>query len=281
MDNAKKQLLNHQLSHLRVQLIFAKMSVCGPDWMKHRFTPSYNKLYLIHEGEGWLQIGQEQLRPVPGELVFIPGGIEQSYSVANGTPYTMQWCHFRSNLPFARLFQLFNIAKVVRAGEHRELQQWFYQLEAHRSDEGPATSLKIQSALLAIISYFIDHAITDRDQNSPDDSIVQLTQTIRFIDLNLRKELTIEELSQNAHFHPNYFIRIFKRHFGMPPMRYIHERRLEKAKQLLGSTDLTVGEVADRSGFKDLSYFSAAFKKSAGMSPSEFRHLFSRSDWRN
>ncbi|WP_282941039.1 AraC family transcriptional regulator [Paenibacillus sp. RC67] len=281
MDDAKKQLLNHQLSYLRVQLLFAKLSVCGPGWMKHHFTPSYNKIYLIREGEGWLQIGKEQLRPKPGELVFIPGGLEQSYSVTAGTPYTMQWCHFKSNINFMRLFQLFGIAKVVRAGENRELQQRFNELEEHRSDKGPATSLKIQSALLSIISYFIDHAILDKGQDTPNDAILKLTDTIHYIDMNLLRELSIEELSQNAHFHPNYFIRIFKRHLGMPPMRYIHERRLEKAKQLLGSTDLTVGEVAYRSGFKDISYFSAAFKKSAGVTPSEFRNLFSGSEGMN
>ncbi|WP_028547509.1 AraC family transcriptional regulator [Paenibacillus sp. UNC451MF] len=279
MDNAKKQLLNHQLSYLRVQLLFAKLSVCGPDWMKYHFTPSYNKIYLIREGEGWLQIGKEQLRPKPGELVFIPGGLEQSYSVTTGTPYTMQWCHFKSNMNFMRLFQLFGISKVVSVGENLELQQRFRELEEHRSDKGPSTSLKIQSSLFSIISYFIDHAIMDKSQEAANDSIRKLTETIEYIDTFLTRELTIEELSQNAHFHPNYFIRIFKRHLGMPPMRYIHERRLEKAKLLLGSTDLTVGEIAHKSGFNDVSYFSAAFKKSAGVSPSEYRNLFTGSDW--
>ncbi|MBE1445019.1 AraC family transcriptional regulator [Paenibacillus sp. OAS669] len=274
MDDAKKQLLNHQLSQLRVQLLFAKLSVCSPDWIRHRFTPSYNKVYLIKGGEGWLQIGKEQLCPEPGDLVFIPGGVEQSYSVTGGTPYTMHWCHFKTNLNFNRLFQLFGLTNVVKADESRELQHWFRELEEHRRDEGPATSLKIQSALFAIISYFIDHAVTDHGREAVNDSLRKLTDTIHYIDDHLSRELTIEELAQNAHFHPNYFIRVFKRHLGMPPMRYIHERRMEKAKQLLSSTDLTVGEVARRTGFKDVSYFSAAFRKGAGASPSEYRNLF-------
>ncbi|MEC0244189.1 AraC family transcriptional regulator [Paenibacillus dokdonensis] len=274
MDHVEKHLINDQLSHLRVKLLLAKHSICGPQWRRYRFVPCYDKLYYISEGEGWIQVGREQLRPKPGELVFIPGGTEQSYSVTDGIPYTKYWCHFKSNLDFMRLFQLFGISNVVRPGNSPELQKYFQQLTECSAKPGPATSIKIQSALLSIIALFIDHAAQGSRANEAPVFSRELLETIHFIDNHLTEELTIQELSSNAHFHPNYFIRIFKRHLGITPMRYIHERRLEQAQRMLGATDYSISEIAYRSGFKDVSYFSAAFKKKAGISPSEYRQDF-------
>lgn len=275
-DKGKKQWLNDYLANLRVSLLFSKLSVCGRDWKRFNYSPSYNKLYYICDGEGWIQLGEEQYRPEPGDFLFIPGGIRQSFSVTEGTPYTMHWCHFRSNIRFVQLFKLFAIPKIISVNRSPELEQHFQQLAANRTDSGPATSLKIHSALFAIIAYFIDRAFVDNSSAPPLPSIRKLLDTIHFIDTHLTKELTIEQLAQTAHFHPNYFIRFFKQHFGMPPMKYIYERRVEEAKHLLAFTDLAVHEVAHQAGFNDVSYFSAAFKKSSGVSPSDYRNRASR-----
>ncbi len=271
MDHDNKHFINSQLSALRVQLLLAKRSICSPQWRRHQFIPCYDKLYYISEGEGWIQVGSEQLWPKPGELVFIPGGTVQSYSVTDGTPFTKYWCHFKSNLDFTRLFRLFGIPKVVQAGHAPELHHDFQRLTESLAESGPATSLKIQSALLSIIAYFMDHAELNYQTDVAAAAPLNLLETIRFIDRHLSEELTIQELSGNAHFHPNYFIRMFKKHLGMTPMRYIHERRLEQAQQLLISTDSSVSEIAYRSGFKDVSHFSQAFKKRYGLSPTEYR----------
>ncbi|MFD0870245.1 MULTISPECIES: helix-turn-helix domain-containing protein [Paenibacillus] len=275
MEKDKKQWLNDYLSKLRIELLHAKLSVCGRDWKRFNYAPSYNKLYYICDGEGWIQFGNEQYTPRPGELMFIPGGVLQSFSVTEGTPYTMYWCHFRSNIQFVHLFNLFDLPKVVKADPSAGLQQHFRQLSDHRANGGPATTLKIYSALFAIIAYFIDQAYEEKDDTPQMMSVRKLLDTIHYIDTHLTQELTIEELAQTAHFHPNYFIRFFKKHLGMPPKRYIYERRLEEAKHLLAFTDLAVNEVACRAGFNDGSYFSAAFKKSVGFSPSEYRNRVS------
>lgn len=270
MELVQRQFMNHQLSRLRVQLLLAKRSVCHAGWRRHRFIPAYHKLYFICDGEGWLQVGGTELRPKPGELVFIPGGLEQSYSVTNGPPYTKYWCHFRANVHFEHLFHLYGLPYTIDAGHSSELYGRFQELVEQRVSGNPAAPLRIQSALLSIIAYFLERAVrtpgADAACASP-----ELLATLDFIDAHLSDELTIEELSRHAHFHPNYFIRMFKRHLGMTPMRYIRERRLEHAQELLGATELPVREVAYQSGFRDVSHFSAAFKKKSGVSPSEYR----------
>ncbi|WP_248930984.1 AraC family transcriptional regulator [Paenibacillus hamazuiensis] len=275
---SKKQLLNHHLSSLRVTLVASKLSVCNSNWKRFNFSPTYNKFYYICDGEGWIKIGNDHFRPKPGELMFIPAGTMQSFSATEGTPYTMYWCHFNSNIAFMQLLRWFGISHIVAVEDAAELLHCFRQLIEHRGNDGPASSLKIQSALLAIVAFFIERAIMEKRSDLPSVSIRKLLDTVNFIDANLYKEISVEELARIAHFHPNYLIRVFKRHLGMPPKRYIHERRLEKAEHLLASTDMTVNEVAHRTGFNDVSYFSASFKRKSGVSPSEFRNVYAQNN---
>ena len=76
-----------------------------------------------------------------------------------------------------------------------------------------------------------------------------------------------------VHFHPNYFISFFKKYFGTSPLKYVNEARLNQAKRLLKSTDESVAQIAEETGFRDLYHFSKRFKASTGYSPSDFRKL--------
>ena len=68
-----------------------------------------------------------------------------------------------------------------------------------------------------------------------------------------------------------YFIRLFKRELGQSPLRYINQKKTEKAQLLLLTADMPVKEVAYELGFFDLSYFIRLFKKKVGMTPQEYR----------
>ncbi|WP_239628034.1 helix-turn-helix domain-containing protein [Paenibacillus sp. H1-7] len=273
MDKVAAQLLNRQLSYLQVQLLNAKLSRCTQDWRMLHISPTYNKLYYIRDGEGWVQIGNELFYPRPGELMLIPGGVKHSCSTTGGTPYTKYWCHFKSNINFGRLLNRLNLPCLVQVEDAGTMQRHFEEMIHHYSTRGPTASIRIQAALFSVISLFLEQALANQHHHMGSAIERKLIDSLHYIDAHLAEELTIEQLSLHAHFHPNYFIRMFKKHMGTPPMKYIHERRLEKAQQLLASTELTVGEVAGRTGFNDVSYFSAAFKKHTGATPSDYRNI--------
>jgi AraC-like DNA-binding protein len=67
------------------------------------------------------------------------------------------------------------------------------------------------------------------------------------------------------------FKREFKKAYNSSPATYIRERKIEKAKALLTTTDLLIQEIGYNCGFQDLSTFSHTFQKVSGKSPSEFR----------
>ncbi|WP_079909365.1 AraC family transcriptional regulator [Paenibacillus sp. 32352] len=272
MPKSVTRLLRHRLSSLRLDLIHAKYTDCPPDWIRRDFIPEYNKFYYIVDGCGSITVGGQTFLPEPGQLFFAPADVMQSFSVTNGPPYQMYWCHFTSNIAMGQLFQTFGLPNIVTVQDSGLLLKHFGQMMTNRGSQWPTSSLKIQSALFEILALFIDTALSDKSLTLPGLADSKLIDTIHYIDQNLSKEFTVDELSEIAHFHPNYFIRFFKMHLGVPPMRYIHERRLERAKELLSSTEMKISEIANMTGFYEASHFSTAFKKYTGTSPSAYRN---------
>ena len=78
-----------------------------------------------------------------------------------------------------------------------------------------------------------------------------------------------EELARLGYSYA-HLCRVFKGRFGIPPLRYATYVRLERAKQLLQESGLTVSAVAYRCGFEDPGYFARAFRKYMGVPPSAF-----------
>ncbi len=83
--------------------------------------------------------------------------------------------------------------------------------------------------------------------------------------------INIEELAQKLPMGYSTFRKAFKKNTGVSPNQYLLELRLKKAKDLLCSTNLSIKEIADQTGFDSISYFSKHFKKKNGISPKSFR----------
>ena len=92
-----------------------------------------------------------------------------------------------------------------------------------------------------------------------------------FIDRHYARPLTVERLAAMAGLSPFHFIRAFRAAFGQTPHRYLRDRRIERAKELLITTPLPVTEICDQIGFQSLGSFSTLFRRLARETPAEFR----------
>lgn len=98
-----------------------------------------------------------------------------------------------------------------------------------------------------------------------------ILDVIVFVEANLWSPLELEGLAEKAHLSKYHFCRIFKRHIGMNPMKFVAALRIERAKELLKKNDIPVSSVANEVGFKDLSNFIRQFKKVTGVTPTTYR----------
>ena len=92
-----------------------------------------------------------------------------------------------------------------------------------------------------------------------------------YLQMHLQEKVLLPELARQMNCSVSGLSAKFCREFGVPPMQYLNELRIRKAKQLLCDTDLTMAEIAVRCGFSNAYFFSNTFKKQAQVAPSEYR----------
>lgn len=104
--------------------------------------------------------------------------------------------------------------------------------------------------------------------------INRINKILTYIDDNLNNDLTLEKLSNIVHYSPFHLHRLFRAYTNEPINQYITRKRIEKtASLLIHKKDLSISEIALNYGFNSNSSFTRTFKKTYGVSPSEFRKL--------
>jgi AraC family transcriptional regulator len=93
----------------------------------------------------------------------------------------------------------------------------------------------------------------------------------QYIEEHLSEDVPLPALAELVGLSPYHFARAFKQSFGLPPHRYLTSRRIEKAKGLLARPSVSVTQIGFDLGFSEVSSFTNAFRKHAGLSPTEYR----------
>ena len=111
-----------------------------------------------------------------------------------------------------------------------------------------------------------------RIDNAPDlETLERLGRAREFIDHCYDHPLSLDQISEKACFSRYHFLRLFRQAFNKTPHQYLIERRIEKAKELLGDDELRVTDVCFEVGFQSLGSFSTLFQKRVGQPPLTYR----------
>lgn len=98
--------------------------------------------------------------------------------------------------------------------------------------------------------------------------------TIKYIDDNIKSNITLKDAATLACLEVSYFSRTFKKRIGMGFLEYITKKRMEIAKKLLIETEMSVDEIMYSLSYNDSKHFRTLFKKTIGCSPKEYRNRY-------
>ena len=96
----------------------------------------------------------------------------------------------------------------------------------------------------------------------------------RYLQEHLAEEVSLSVLAEEFHLSAQYISQLFKNEIGVGFLTYLTNIRMERAKQLLLSTSLSIAEVSEQSGYGDYRVFTKVFKKAEGITPSQYRRDF-------
>lgn len=132
-------------------------------------------------------------------------------------------------------------------------------------------SLEIQLAILLIRNSLTDNIFLDKRNELYDDDI---KKSIAYMHKYYSGNITIEDICREIYLSPSHFKRIFKSKTGNTPYQFLTEIRIDKAKEILKNKEHTIHEVARLCGFVNSGNLSAVFKKHMGITPSEYKKIY-------
>ena len=133
---------------------------------------------------------------------------------------------------------------------------------------------KTIEAAVAYCGKILKKAIALRDENAGDQNRRVLKLAVDFIDHNyMDEEISLNKAAHVANVSANHFSALFSQNMGQTFTEYLTDLRMSKAKELLRCTAMRSSEIAGEVGYKDAHYFSYLFKKTQGMTPSEYRKM--------
>lgn len=244
------------------------------DISKGRTLDEYQLLYTA-SGEGTFQSTHcPETRVKQGDIFMLFPGEWHTYHPVKEKGWTSYWIGFQGK----------NIDDRVRHGflspEKPIYHVGFCNEIIHLYDEALRTANEetayMQQTLAGIVNHLIG-LMYSQERNiilNKDSHHVDLINRARMrIRETLEENVTIQEIAQELGISYSSFRKLFKEHTDFAPAMYQQSLRLQRAKELLSTTDASIKEIAYRLNFESPDYFSAKFKTQTGMKPSEFRNL--------
>lgn len=101
----------------------------------------------------------------------------------------------------------------------------------------------------------------------------RIEEAVEWLERDLKQDFSLTELAQRAGLSPNRFLQVFKREVGESPQQYLIGLRLRRAEHLLAATAMPIRDVVEEVGFRDHPFFTKRFKRTYGVTPTQYRRL--------
>lgn len=119
----------------------------------------------------------------------------------------------------------------------------------------------------------------EKNESKRSKTLDAVERGIRYIDENYqRMEFSVTDVADYLRYSASYLNKIFNEHAGVSVHEFINRKRIGKARELLGQSDLLINDIAGLAGFSSSNYFYYVFKKELGMTPSAYRHMNGNGD---
>lgn len=244
------------------------------------------ELVLIVKGTGMWEIAGEKRAFAPHDLLYVPPFVPHRFWADEATPVEHVAVHFdfAENLPPAdegidarkpfrvRFTHGLRIPRQRRLFQGHRIERALTAILSEHAAGGVLgaanVSVQLAGVLLALLA--------EPEKNRPPAQLTQLNQArvqavVDHMQANLSRPITQAALQRVARLSSSRLQALFREVTGYPPLDYLRRLRVEEARRLLAEPNLSVKEIAARTGFRDTSHFSKVFRRVDGLSPAHFR----------
>lgn len=254
--------------HLFYLQDFALFELNHGSYTTRSYYPGYLILYT-YQGYGQLEYQGKTYHLGEGDGFFIDGRLPHHYHCAGDT-----WVHSILTVQGPELDELYsqfaaNERLVFTQPINGSLQNSQEKILQLYSVARPYRDWQISVIITDLLTHLLVSSVEDSGRNVAMPKNLQFL--IHYIENNYNRPLTLEHLSAFSGISRSHLSREFKKYTGYAPSEYVIQLRLEAARKLLGSTNMTAAAIAYETGFHNINNFTKLFKKNFGMTPGEYR----------
>lgn len=241
---------------------------------KGRVLNEYQLLYIT-EGEGVFNSAHAKDVPLKaGDLFLLFPGEWHTYHPTGKNGWKSYWIGFKGKNVDDRVKAGFlSVDKpIYHVGFSADIIRLYEEAYKRAQEEAPYS----QQILAGIVNHLVGlmYALERSMELSKDHTRVDMINLARLrIRESLEVDLTIQQVAEELGVSYSNFRKLFKEFTGISPALYQQDLRLQRAKELLATTTLSIKEIAYRLRFESPDYFSSKFKIKTGKKPSEFRNM--------
>lgn len=230
-------------------------------------------LIFCTEGKGWLEVEGGRYEISANQALIIPKRRPHVYGAVNDDPWSIHWVHFIGAAGDYYVGQLKKGAYSlsIDAGMSASLEDLF----ARCRDTFVANFL-LQRMIYAsqTLHHLLGFLFFNNRAFSPllrSSRFRSIDRTVSYLHENMSEQLTLNDMVDHSGLSKSHFIRLFKDQTGHTPMDYFIQLKMQHACMLLAYGQASVGQIGEELGYHDQYYFSRAFRKVIGMSPTMYR----------
>ena len=248
-----------------------------------RFVPSYRfnkhnhketEIVYIKSGHCIMGVSEKYVPLREGDCIVLPKGVPHWFLVDKKDSCQIAQLEFYIEIPdeMNTGMELYRQVQYYKFSECEPVKDLIESIcKLHRSDKlGKYKELQMD---LMFVQLFIEFAAKLEEQDSYEQN-GKIEEIVNYVNENYENDICIEDVAKQFGVSSRYIRKCFKKETGINCSQYITSLRIEKAKELLWSSNKTVTEVALMTGFNSSQYFCRVFQHQTGKMPLEYRNLW-------
>lgn len=269
MGNTRYTLLGEGREELEAQLLYVSESLYEGDWPSLKHSHYFAELFYVRSGSGKFLVENEIFPVHTDDLLVVNPNVEHTEVSTGGDPLDYIVLGV-AGLSFSDGGNGHYTVHNYRAYRD-ELLFYFTTILTEMENQQEKYELLCQNLLEILLIHMMRHADLSIEAAPAQKISPECGKVKRYIDANFAENITLESLAEKAHLNKYYLAHAFTKYYGLSPMSYLIDRRIQCSKELLESTDHSIAEIAQLAGFSSQSYFSQSFRKACGVSAGAYR----------
>ena len=277
MSNERYLMMESDIKSLSFQLESITKSKYDSDWHSTLHTHPFTELFYVVDGKGEFNIQGQRFPVKPNDFVIINPQVEHTELSSPDEP--LEYIVLGINgLSFSNLtpvsegghpFSFFNLRD-----EQKDILRYLNAMVQEATSQQMSYELVCHNLLEILLIKILRHQHFDLEVGKQSKATKDISFIKHYLETYYHESIQLEDLASMTHLSRFYISHSFKKEIGMSPMEYLIAIRIKESKILLRTTNYSISQVADIVGFTTPTYFSKQFRKSTGISPTDYREQF-------